>query len=285
MRNKKEFDSIVFDIDNVIADTRFSYTDCIRETVQTYLARYFKLKPSQTFLLSKKDVEYFKLLGGFNDDWDTCYGLLLYILFCKRDFSGRPSKLSTSLTRFLKKVKSPLYVQGIEKICGKNKRVSLLKISRIFQKLYWKKYINRESLIIPKTVFKKLRYRGIKLGIATGRTKKEANYVLKKFGIRGFIGQMICSDHLSNKKLKKPHPYSLLVIGNRYGENAHYLYIGDLPDDMQMARRASKKMNIECWGFMALSSDQIKMRKALKKAGAKQVIKSKSELVQLLSCL
>ena len=74
------FDAIVFDIDNVLIDTRASYIDCIRKTVETYLETILKFRPSRTPLLTREDVETFKSLGGFNDDWDTCYGLLLYFL-------------------------------------------------------------------------------------------------------------------------------------------------------------------------------------------------------------
>ena len=77
------FDAVIFDIDNVLVDTRASYTDCIIKTVTTYLETVLKFQPSRQPLLNRADVETFKSLGGFNDDWDTCYGLLLYLLSLK----------------------------------------------------------------------------------------------------------------------------------------------------------------------------------------------------------
>ena len=71
------FDAVIFDIDNVLVDTRASYTDGIRKTVETYLITLLGFRPSRNPLLSRREVEEFKSLGGFNDDWDTCYGLLL----------------------------------------------------------------------------------------------------------------------------------------------------------------------------------------------------------------
>ena len=77
------FDAVIFDIDNVLVDTPASYTDCIRKTAETYLEKILRFRPSRSPLLTREDVEAFKSLGGFNDDWDTCYGLLLYFLNLK----------------------------------------------------------------------------------------------------------------------------------------------------------------------------------------------------------
>ena len=66
------FDAVIFDIDNVLVDTRASYTDCIIKTVITYLEIILKFQPSRQLLLNRQEVEMFKSLGGFNDDWDTC---------------------------------------------------------------------------------------------------------------------------------------------------------------------------------------------------------------------
>src|SRR3990167_8182389 len=101
------FDGVIFDIDNVLIDTRASYIDCIIKTVETYLEIILGYQRSRSALLKRKDVESFKVLGGFNDDWDTCYGLLLYFLQLKtrrktfRDLNQK--KDIASLARHLKK--------------------------------------------------------------------------------------------------------------------------------------------------------------------------------------
>ncbi len=283
---KREFDAVIFDIDNVLADTRSSYTDCVRETVQIYLEKIFQFSSSKGKLLSKKDIEKFKLLGGFNDDWDTSYGLLLYLLSLNsKTKSTSALKQLINLAHFSKKVKAPVYVKGIERICGKNSQVSIPKIARAFQALYFKKYINREWPVLPKSTFEKLKKSGIKLGIATGRNRTEARYVLKRFGIRRFFGKIICVNDLPSGRFKKPHPYSLLKIAAKYGLRKKYLYIGDLPDDIQMAREASRKIYIEGWGFPYLSSEKKEMEKGFRKAGAKRIVRTKSELIRLLNQL
>ncbi len=280
---KNSFDVFIFDIDNVIVDTRFSYTDCIRETVQTYFERHLQFKSSHISLLSKNDVEQFKLLGGFNDDWDTCYGLILYLLSLKPKVKTTAVlRQSADLKNFSRKVKKPLFVKGVERVCGRNVQVKIRAIAQIFQRLYWSKYIRRESLIIPKTVFKKIAESGGKIGIATGRSRREANYVFKRFGISKWIRKMVAVDDLPGKNLKKPNPYSLLKIGETFGRKLRYLYVGDLPDDMQTAKAASRKMNVTPWGFSHSSLPRKEIEEALKKAGAKKVVRTASELNRLL---
>src|SRR3989338_11587158 len=86
MKNSRAFDAVIFDIDNVLIDTRRSYLDAIRWTIELYLTAdsvpFFMPSTSgpKPSLLSLNDVHQFKLLGGFNDDWDCCYGLLIYLL-------------------------------------------------------------------------------------------------------------------------------------------------------------------------------------------------------------
>ena len=69
----KPIEAVIFDIDGVIADTRRSYLESIRYTTQVYLTRVLGFRQGG-LLLSLKDVELFKMLGGFNNDWDCVRG-------------------------------------------------------------------------------------------------------------------------------------------------------------------------------------------------------------------
>ncbi|MBI4388439.1 MAG: HAD family hydrolase [Candidatus Omnitrophica bacterium] len=282
-KQNHRFDAVIFDIDNVLVDTRFSYTDCIRETVQKYLEQFLNFKPSKISLFSQKDIEIFKLFGGFNDDWDACYGLLLYLLSLKRkENSIAELKKLVHLKSFAQKVKPPLFVRGIERLCGRYPKVSLKKIEKLFQKLYWSKYIRRETPALPSGTFQQLARGGIKIGIATGRNREEACYVLKRFGLLKWIGEMVTVDRLPHPRFKKPHPFALLEIGKKFGLKLRYLYVGDLPDDIQTAKRA-KTMNVTPWGFTYFSAFPQKAARALKQAGAKRIIKNPRELKRLLA--
>src|SRR5690242_5686262 len=114
--------AVIFDIDNVLIDTRRSFLDAIRWTVEIYLTHgrvpFFHpvAKQTEPQLLSARDVGNFKLLGGFNDDWDCCYGLLVYLLQLpvksSRTIPGLKSAMD--IAGFLKKTKErPLGISGL----------------------------------------------------------------------------------------------------------------------------------------------------------------------------
>ena len=285
MRTKSNFrcDVVIFDIDNVLIDTRLSYTDCIRETVQRYLETALKFKPSSHPLLSRQDVENFKLLGGFNDDWDSCYGILLYLLSLKPVMKSvaalRQAKNMASLSA---RIRPPLFVKGAEQRFGRKPAVFIEKIAEIFQRLYWKKYISRETPVLPPKVISALVRNGIKVAVATGRNKREAVHGLRRAGLLHLIRRRVTLDDLPSSKFKKPNPYSLLRIADTFGRNLDYLYVGDLPDDVETANRARRKISIRAWGFSYAAVSKEKTSRALRKAGADRVVKAPSELAELL---
>ena len=73
-------DVLVFDIDGVLIDVSDSYRNAARQTVQLYLEACLGLPPYGGNLVSHEDVAAFKLVGGFNNDWDLTTGILKYFL-------------------------------------------------------------------------------------------------------------------------------------------------------------------------------------------------------------
>ena len=278
------FDAVIFDIDNVLVDTRASYTDCIRKTIETYLETILKFRPSRAPLLNRQDVELFKSLGGFNDDWDTCYGLLFYFLSKKVSKQAiHELAKQKNMKQLVQSIKiRPLGVKGAEKIWGKQKTVSFQKIADIFQRYYLGEFVWNEKLLISKSFLKQLKRSGIKLGIVTGRNREEAGFALRRFQIDALMDAMITTDE-TPKNLKKPHPYGLLKIASRLGKNLRYLYVGDLPDDILAAREAKKKIKISSCGYLAASSNSQMMKREFKKAKADFICESPKELLGLMT--
>ncbi|MBI4367871.1 MAG: HAD-IA family hydrolase [Candidatus Omnitrophica bacterium] len=281
MLTAMSFDVIIFDIDNVLIDTRASYTDCIRKTVETYLEKVLNFRPSRTSLLTRNDVETFKSLGGFNDDWDTCYGFLLYFLqlkIPKRTINDlRKQKDIPALLRSVKT--KPFGIKGIEKCFPKQKSVTLFKIAGLFQRFYLTDFVWNEKLLIAKSHLKQLKRAGCQLAIVTGRNREEASFALRRFQIDSLIDAMITTDE-TPKHLKKPNPYGLLKVASKLGGKLRYLYVGDLPDDMLAAKRAAGKMNVLAGGFLGTSSRPKEMKRELKKAGANFVREQVGELLE-----
>jgi HAD superfamily hydrolase (TIGR01548 family) len=312
---KRTISGIVFDIDGVIADTRKSYLEAIAVTTGIYLEKILGIPKDTSSLLSLKDVETFKMLGGFNNDWDCVEGLLLYFL------SLIPPPLDRNLSRATfnwllrkKNIRKLLAKKDHQFLSYKEARFLILreKIVQIFQEVYlgpavyqrcykkpavyWQKagLHLKESPLLPKDFFQKLRKAGLQLGIATGRTRFEAAMVLKRFGLEKFFRSIVTADEVEKAEkrilqktgkrpfLSKPHPFVLIQIAKQLGVE-RLTYVGDLPDDVKTARKAGHwGIAAAPIGFLKGISEKPTMRKELLRAGAAIVAESEKELEDYL---
>ena len=311
----QKFDAIIFDIDNVLIDTRKSYLDAIRWTIELYLTcgkiPFFstKKKSPSSLLLSAEDVEHFKMLGGFNDDWDCCYGLLTYLL--RLPVKGRcidDLKKAKNIKTFVAGAKErPLGVNGIVKLFDRNPNVLIERIGRIFQEVYlgkdlfetvesrrrifWKKrgLIHREKLIFRKKWLERLRASGVRLGIATGRPRFEAVYILKHFGILELfeavttLDEVRLAEEAQKQSLRKPHPFSLLETAKKMTKSKRFLYVGDLPDDIMAAKAAGERLDMKSAAFPLLAADLKRALKEFEKVGPDFMLERPARLLKLVA--
>jgi phosphoglycolate phosphatase-like HAD superfamily hydrolase len=75
----KDVDAVIFDCDGVLIDIRESYDMAISEAVVYILEGFIGLSLPRD-LIPNEIVFLFRKSGGFNNDWDTCYGVLMFIL-------------------------------------------------------------------------------------------------------------------------------------------------------------------------------------------------------------
>jgi HAD superfamily hydrolase (TIGR01548 family) len=311
---KAKADAIIFDIDNVLVDTRQSYLEAIRNTVELYLTHgpvpFFSRSAGGKFpsLITPEDVDQFKLLGGLNDDWDCCYGLLVYLLSLPvKNRTLEALKKSIAIEKFAKSVKQrPLRVSGITALFGRPTTVTIEKVARIFQEIYlgkdifprvtmnkmryWKKrgLIHREKLIFKRPILENLKKHGIKLGIATGRSLYEASHALKHFGIHDLFDAMTTMDDVKKEErekkesLRKPHPFSILRTAQALGAKKKFLYVGDLPDDVLAANRAKSSLSIRSVAFPMLAANPFQAVKELEAVKPDFFIKTPADLCRLL---
>lgn len=152
--------------------------------------------------------------------------------------------------------------------------------------------IDRERLLIDPKTLEPLFRRHI-LAIATGRPKLEADYALHRFGVRRFFSAVYTLDdcleaekrRLNNGEervlLSKPHPFMLDALEAAAGKDAsRFYYLGDMPDDMIAAARASAPF--AGIGVTVASSDKAGLAEALRNAGAAAVIDDFRRLPALL---
>lgn len=76
LRELREVDAIVFDCDGVLVDTRRSYDAAIAEVVDRLLRWVGVRLPWKRFTPSL--ILRLRRTGGFNNDWDTVYALVLF---------------------------------------------------------------------------------------------------------------------------------------------------------------------------------------------------------------
>ncbi len=171
---------------------------------------------------------------------------------------------------------------------------------RLFQKTYGlsplvyhgEGRIDRERLLIDPKILEQLFRRHI-LAIATGRPKSEADYPLHRFGVRRFFSAVYTLDDCleaekrrldtgeENVSLSKPHPFMLEALETAVGKDAsRFYYLGDMPDDMIAAARASAAF--AGIGVTVASSDKAGLAEALRNAGAATVIDDFRRLPALL---
>ncbi len=308
------FDAIIFDIDNVLVDTRMSYLEAIRWTIEIYLTSGTiplfspNAKHGSPTVLTSQDVDDFKLLGGFNDDWDCCYGILVYLLsFPVKKRTLGTLKEAINIRRFVQSVKHrPLGVSGIVKMFGRPSSVIIERVARIFQEIYlgkdlfepaeskksayWKKrgLIHKEKLIFKKPILSHLKEMGIQLAIATGRPRFEALHVLKRFDILELfdcitpIDEVKKAERLLKQSLRKPHPYSILETAKKLGGHKRFIYLGDLPDDVIAANRAKETLSIVSGVFLSLAKNPKEALAEIRKAHPDFIIQKPRDLIALV---
>ena len=155
---------------------------------------------------------------------------------------------------------------------------SLEEVTRRFEELYqgsedvpglWQ----RESMLIEKRFLEELAARGVKMGIVTGRPRKDGNRFLDHFEIREFFEALVCMEDGPLKPDPWPVQEGLRALGV---ERA--LFIGDTPDDI----RAGRAAGVLPLGVCAPGDDGDEMEEALLSAGAGRVLASLEELIEVL---
>ena len=152
----------------------------------------------------------------------------------------------------------------------------------------------RERCLIPQEILKRL-HRRLRLSIASGRPRFEAELALSRFKLSPYFDSVVTLDECEAEearlwrstgkriKLLKPHPYSLLRALRDLGlTRPRCGYVGDTGDDMRAAQTASQELPMRPIGFLCYSMKREADREALLKAGADLVIERPRQLLKLI---
>jgi len=259
-------DTLVFDVDGVLIDVCDSYREAICRTVQFYFKEILRFQGSQN-LINSVEIEYFKMAGGFNNDWDLTSAVVLFYLLKARENNLKDmDKLRSrgpDIKTFTTKMLSPgggltKAIDSIEKDGHAKEWILSLwdkdLITKIFQEIYaGEEYcfniygfrpslikkdglIKQERIIIDKN--KKDFLKNFSLGILTGRTGREARVALERLGWDNIISKekIVTADD----GVGKPHPQGLKKIADSLKTKLG-IYVGDTWDDLITVKNINKE--------------------------------------------
>jgi HAD superfamily hydrolase (TIGR01548 family) len=263
-----QVDTLVFDIDGVLMDVRDSFRKAVCQTVQFYFKEILRFQGSQS-LINPEEVKYFKMAGGFNNDWNlTSAVILFYLMKAEENNLQNIDDLRSNkpdIKNFTTRILPP--GGGLDKVLDLVEENWNIKdkifnqwdkelITKIFKEIYaGEEYcfdiygfnpslikseglIKKERIIIDKK--KKDILQNYSIGILTGRTKREARIALERLGYEDnvFNGRIITADD----GLEKPHPQGLKKLSASLKTKLG-IYVGDVWDDLITAKNFNKEAN------------------------------------------
>lgn len=213
-----KFDGIIFDMDGVLVDVSKSYRIAIEKTVN-----YLLEQRDLPVRITQKDVSAAKNLPGYNNDWDASYAL-----FTGKTVSILPAKNKKNiLYKEVKDVFQTFYLGSklFKETEGREAPLNIVK------GLIW-----QEKSLVSQRMLDTLLARNIKLGIVTGRPRKEALFAIDNLNLQKFFsnGNVVA---LEDAAKEKPDPGPLLEIKKRM-KIKNPVYVGDSISDVIAARKA-----------------------------------------------
>ena len=254
---RSEIDAVIFDMDGVLLDITQSIrvVNCL---AVPYYLRTVLGWPAPDDLLTSADIEMFKNAGGFNDDWDLTYALVLHYVSKGHEHpNAAPETLNVfqpKLSRYAARIQDRGgWLRAAEEIAfehlTREDRLAVetdyrkYLIKQIFQEMFAGEYCER-IYGFPPTLYtgrgfinedkplldlSKLPTDKI-LGVQTGRTYEEAMIGLEFCGLEKIIPET--SVITKRDGFHKPQPGGLARLAERLGFS-HAIYIGDTLDDLK----------------------------------------------------
>ena len=304
------FDCALFDIDGVLVDIRRSYNAAIKKTVEFML----KEIAGRTFrnLVTDQIILKFRQTGGFNNDTDTSYAIMLAML------ANLPKNV-TQARKWLIEVAENADESGgvsVEKFLASNYDIGKWKsmlaypaqvkdsmLARVFDELfygpklfrkqdhlepkYWaggRPLIKNDRLAVNKKAMRRLHEMfGGNLAIVSGRSRLAAEYSLKS--VMKYFNPDACV-FLEDEKREhaKPNPYAIKRAMQAMNAKTA-VYAGDSAEDLLMARRAEKELGVKIAfvGIYGNSPQPTKTIAKFRQEGVEAIAKSVDQLPRIIS--
>ena len=149
-----------------------------------------------------------------------------------------------------------------------------------FQEFYlgnddYKGLILNEELLLDKGKIQELS-KNYDLAIFTGRPKKEAQFVLKRWNLENFFSVVVTMDDIK-EGLHKPDPFGINYIKSIVNPAKTY-YLGDTPDDMIAAREAG----IKGIGVLPPQDKSSMLKEKLLEEGASKILEETQDIISYM---
>jgi HAD superfamily hydrolase (TIGR01548 family) len=256
-----KLDTIIFDMDGVLLDITESIRRVNSLSVAFYLREVMGIAAPDD-LITSADIERFKNAGGFNDDWDLTYALVLYYLVKYHESPENDAVTLTvtglTLARYAFKVgeRGGGLVAAEEFLLGKfmprdrgdiERQYNKTKIRKVFQELYGgdltkrlygfeptiytgRGYAYNDKVLLDQSLIPT----DVKIAMQTGRTYEEAAIGVEFCELQ----ERIPESHWITKRdgYHKPDPGGLRTLARKLDTTGAGIYIGDTLDDLRTVR-------------------------------------------------
>jgi phosphoglycolate phosphatase-like HAD superfamily hydrolase len=263
----KYLNGIIFDCDGVLIDVSNSYDLAIKKTTDFVVKEFAKI--DQSNFVNTQMIDGFKATGGFNDEVDVTYAMILSVITSKKlknpffefifdviknsDQSGIKSvekyldTLKVDLSEIRKQLAypSPRFTSTLSSIFDE-----IFYGADLYYDLYKKKpeffegsgLIENDTVLIKKPLIDLLKKKfGKKPAIVSGRGIISARYSLKKlFEEFDLNNSKFLEDE--SRELAKPNPAALISSIKGLGSTCT-MFVGDSMEDYIMAKKSDEMGN------------------------------------------
>lgn len=255
-------DAVLLDVDGVLLDVSESYRVAIAQTTQYIATQAHNIEDTGP-LLEPRDIECFKLAGGFNSDWDLTNAAVMLVLAKHFQTGAKDTasirEASPSWEQYTGEIKrrggGPAQAEAtiLEVLTPRQRRdfanvYNSKLVVQIFQEMYGgddacktlfgfePEYIHGEGLyknekvLVDKDLITSLPSR-VKVGLLTGRTVTETRLAMKQIGLQIPENNCVTEDD----GVRKPDGRALLALREKM-EFDFGVYVGDTMDDLNVVQ-------------------------------------------------
>lgn len=312
--NYNEYEAIIFDIDGVLIDIINSYNKTIIKTIQHILNFNFNFNISFTDFPIEKLISKFRYTGGFNNDIDTTYSIILTIVYCKLINKTDINEIFNFFIKLLEKIDDK-GIRSVENELEKLGDIENIKIklgypkddniiSTVFNEIFYgpdlfrkqfnrnpkyyfgKPLINKDKIIIKEKTIQDLskEFDG-KLILISGRSKVASYFTLNNL-LDYFIKDACVFLEDEKREYSKPNTYAINRVFNQLKlKNA--IYVGDSIEDLLMVKKFRDETNkakiIFCGVYGKNSNSSKDLKRLLELKGADIIVENVNDIPNILN--